>query len=288
MLEGLDEIDWANLEHAYGSAEDVPGLIRELLSEDPKVRAAAMWELEGNIHHQSTVYEASPYAVPFLIELVANPQIEDRARILNLLGLLGAGCSYLDVHQKQMSEEEKQEIPNFDAELATELADVKRTNAAVTAGRRVYLDLLRDRRFPEVRIEAIYLIAQCDSYAEEIDDHLLKELEGEPDVQTAASIVLTFIALHPEEHKKKRGLPYGDDLFMQLLIMLAMMFEERETPLTSTESLTRCEKVVFQYICEWTWHPEVLSDSKNFGRVIDYLEKRGLLELAKKMAGRED
>lgn len=32
MLEGIDSVPWGELEHAYGSAEDVPGLLRKLLN----------------------------------------------------------------------------------------------------------------------------------------------------------------------------------------------------------------------------------------------------------------
>ena len=35
-LEKLDSIDWASLKHAYGSAADVPDLIRALASSDKK------------------------------------------------------------------------------------------------------------------------------------------------------------------------------------------------------------------------------------------------------------
>ena len=38
MLEGLDTVDSASLCHAYGEATDVPGLLRALMSPDPKVR----------------------------------------------------------------------------------------------------------------------------------------------------------------------------------------------------------------------------------------------------------
>jgi hypothetical protein len=34
MLEGLDYIDWDNLEHTYGDASDVPNLIRSTASKD--------------------------------------------------------------------------------------------------------------------------------------------------------------------------------------------------------------------------------------------------------------
>jgi hypothetical protein len=38
-LAGLDEVLWAGLTHAYGSAEDVPGMLRRLVSADAERRA---------------------------------------------------------------------------------------------------------------------------------------------------------------------------------------------------------------------------------------------------------
>jgi hypothetical protein len=86
MLDGLERIDWSRLEHAYGSAADVPDQIRALTSADPNQRDRALGELYSNIFHQGTRYEASAYAVPFLLELVRNPERPDR----DLLGLLTA------------------------------------------------------------------------------------------------------------------------------------------------------------------------------------------------------
>jgi HEAT repeats len=67
-FEGLDfeAVDWAGLTHAYGGAEDVPVLIRSLVSPDPGERSQALGELFGSICHQGTVYPASAPAVPFL------------------------------------------------------------------------------------------------------------------------------------------------------------------------------------------------------------------------------
>lgn len=73
MLEDLDGVDWASLEHAYGEAADVPDLLRALLSTDSEVREEAVYELFGNIWHQGTVYPASAAAVPFLYELLTAP-----------------------------------------------------------------------------------------------------------------------------------------------------------------------------------------------------------------------
>jgi HEAT repeat protein len=91
MLEGLDAVAWARLDHAYGPAADVPDLIRTLRSPDPKARDNARSQLYGNIFHQGSRYEASAYAVPFLLELLADPDTAERAEILYLLTSLAIG-----------------------------------------------------------------------------------------------------------------------------------------------------------------------------------------------------
>ncbi|MGW4463939.1 hypothetical protein [Micromonospora sp. NPDC004704] len=91
MLEGLTRIRWDELEHAYGSAEDVPDHLIALRSPDPEVREKARWHLYGNIFHQGTRYEATAYAVPFLLELLADPATPERSAILELLTSLAIG-----------------------------------------------------------------------------------------------------------------------------------------------------------------------------------------------------
>lgn len=107
MLEGLDRVDWKTLRHAYGSAADVPGLIRALLSEDPVERNAALHELFGNIYHQGTVYEASAYAVPCLMELLASPSTPDREAVACLLASIASGTGYFEVHASDESSADK-------------------------------------------------------------------------------------------------------------------------------------------------------------------------------------
>jgi hypothetical protein len=91
VLEGLDDIAWDRLGHAYGAASDVPEQLRALRSDDEAARTRAWQSLSSNIFHQSTRYEASAYAVPFLIELVADPATRERARLLDLLAGLAIG-----------------------------------------------------------------------------------------------------------------------------------------------------------------------------------------------------
>ncbi len=91
MLEQLQRVDWTALTHAYGSASDVPGLLRNLAVDDPQARQEAYWELYSSIFHQGTRYPAAAPAVPFLIELLADPSTPDRHELLVLLAHLVSG-----------------------------------------------------------------------------------------------------------------------------------------------------------------------------------------------------
>ena len=103
MLEALDDVPWAALSHAYGSAEDVPDLIRSIASGDRERREAAWYELYGNLWHQGTVYEASSRAVPFFLEIAAQADTPDLHEVIVYLACLARDSSYLDVHRLSMS-----------------------------------------------------------------------------------------------------------------------------------------------------------------------------------------
>ncbi|WFE99839.1 hypothetical protein [Micromonospora sp. WMMD964] len=91
MLDGLDDIDWARLGHAYGAADDVPGQLRALLSPDSATRDEALGDLYTNIFHQGNRFEASAYAVPFLLQMLGDPVTPDQAAVLGLLSALAVG-----------------------------------------------------------------------------------------------------------------------------------------------------------------------------------------------------
>ncbi|WP_331737950.1 hypothetical protein [Streptomyces sp. NBC_01276] len=83
-LDGLDARPWSSLSHAYGSAEDVPPLLRALTGTDADAAEEALSELYGSLLHQGTVYAASAEAVPFLAEIAAAGH-----RTVDVLALLG-------------------------------------------------------------------------------------------------------------------------------------------------------------------------------------------------------
>jgi hypothetical protein len=98
MLGGLDAVAWAELKHAYGSAADVPDLLRKLVDPDRKVRQDTMWALYANVFHQGTRYPATPYVIPFLIELCASPVVPERGELLRYWGDLITG--YFSIQER--------------------------------------------------------------------------------------------------------------------------------------------------------------------------------------------
>lgn len=97
-LSGLRDIDWAGLKHAYGPAADVPDLLDALLpanrdsaDRDTADRDSAVHALYGTIFHQGSRYEATAYAVPFLVALAAADAVPGRAELLRMLAMLAIG-----------------------------------------------------------------------------------------------------------------------------------------------------------------------------------------------------
>ncbi|CAK7226870.1 hypothetical protein SBRCBS47491_006374 [Sporothrix bragantina] len=104
---GLYDIDWSQLDHAYGPADDTPGHLETLYqasrkktdtdqkdgTDDDKQATSALYELDGSIAHQGSRYSASEAAVPFVYAILGGAEDESRYRIdiLAFLGRLAVG-----------------------------------------------------------------------------------------------------------------------------------------------------------------------------------------------------
>lgn len=89
MFEGLDDIDWASMEHAYGTAEEVPALLWALRSPHTEERRTALDRFYGAVHHQGSVYPSTAASLPFLFELAADGTTSERAAVVALLVSIG-------------------------------------------------------------------------------------------------------------------------------------------------------------------------------------------------------
>jgi hypothetical protein len=123
-----------------------------LASGDKKQRQDALWELHGNIWHQGTVYEATAYAVPFLVELVRSNPTES-AEVLGLLALIANGTSYLEVHGNLL----KMRDEEYRTKLAVEREWVAQARKAVAKGTSLFMELL-DAKDPRLREMSILLL----------------------------------------------------------------------------------------------------------------------------------
>ncbi|GAB2808972.1 hypothetical protein GCM10027176_12180 [Actinoallomurus bryophytorum] len=82
-LNGLDDVDWASLSHAYGSAWDVPDLLRRLAAND-EAWDEAMRDYFDAVVHQGTCYDSTPRTIGPLVRLACAPRLVPEYR----LGLL--------------------------------------------------------------------------------------------------------------------------------------------------------------------------------------------------------
>jgi hypothetical protein len=89
IWDGLDEVPWAELKHNYGTAEDVPALLRACAGTSREVALKAADDLENHLYHQGGwVCPAAPAALPFLARLAADPAVTVREAVIEIVSLL--------------------------------------------------------------------------------------------------------------------------------------------------------------------------------------------------------
>ncbi|WP_406863116.1 PBS lyase [Streptomyces sp. HUAS MG47] len=179
MLAGIDEVDWASLGHAYGPADDVPALLRGLASPDPEVRESALDGLYGAVHHQGDVYDSTLACIPFLLELVADPAVQDRGGIVELLTSIGG----IDLD----GDDELDEL-GLDAEEFEDAANYAMAAAGVAAGAEVFFGLVFDAD-PEVRLAAPCALASLHPEPARVLTLLRERLTVETDTQVRLALV---------------------------------------------------------------------------------------------------
>ncbi|MFF8287849.1 PBS lyase [Streptomyces sp. NPDC016309] len=190
MFTGIDEVDWASLGHAYGPADDVPGLLRGLASPDPVEREVALDGMYGAVHHQGEVYDATLACIPFLLELVADPEVQDRGCVVELLTSIGG----IDLG----GDEGLDELDPDDEEFE-DAANYAMAAAAVAAGADVFLALVADDD-REVRLAAPGALASLHGDPARVLALLRERLtvETDPEVRLALVEAVGRIALRYE------------------------------------------------------------------------------------------
>ncbi|MGW4233711.1 HEAT repeat domain-containing protein [Streptomyces sp. NPDC004980] len=176
MFAGIDEVDWASMEHAYGPADDVPGLLHGLASADAAERESALDGMYGAVHHQGDVYACTLACIPFLFELVVDPGIQDRGSVVELLTSIGG----IDLDEDDEDDLDEDEIEGA--------ANYAMAAAAVTAGAGVFFELIADED-PGVRLAAPLALATLHSHPVRVLALLRERLPVEADDEVRLALV---------------------------------------------------------------------------------------------------
>ncbi|MEV6248387.1 PBS lyase [Streptomyces sp. NPDC051742] len=179
MLTGIEEVDWASLGHAYGPADDVPELLRGLASADPAERETALDGMYGAVHHQGDVYDSTLACIPFLLELVADPAVQDRGCIVELLTSIGGIELDDDDELDELGADDEEFIPAANYAMAA---------AAIAAGSDVFLGLVCDPD-PEVRLTAPCALASLHPEPARVLTLLRERLTVERDTEVRLALV---------------------------------------------------------------------------------------------------
>ncbi|MFJ8040510.1 hypothetical protein ACIRBX_08410 [Kitasatospora sp. NPDC096147] len=169
MWERLDAVDWAGLRHNYGSAEDVPALLRRCQGPDVEDAQEAASELDNLLFHQGGwVCDAATAALPFLVRLAAGAEVPSRHEALETLAHLASTSvkavpKYVD--------------PGWHPAWADVLPEV--------------LALLADSS-PSIRRMTAYLLGVCGGTAAQLLPALLRAFEAEQDQVNRLDLVLSI------------------------------------------------------------------------------------------------
>lgn len=176
----IDAIDWASLEHAYGSAADVPMRWRALLSrEEPE----AWVELLHAVCHQGTVYSATAALAPLLMELAKSDHPASR-EALEILGAI------LNAHGG----------PLVSARL----------HGSMLAGMRDPLTGLPMKRAPrpktrDIAAERTWIRAMQDPIEAELPRWLRCLSSADRDTRLAAAYLLAGVRRHPDAARAREA-----------------------------------------------------------------------------------
>jgi hypothetical protein len=90
----ISDVNWPELEHAYGTAVDVPQMLAGLAANDAQWRGH-LDDLVGSVTHQGSSYSSTAPALRVVARLAAAPQLAPRRR-LDLLYTLFLSTAALD------------------------------------------------------------------------------------------------------------------------------------------------------------------------------------------------
>ncbi len=233
----IDSIPWGDLSHAYGSAEDIPEQLKTLWSGEEELIEKTLYSFFGNIYHQGTIYSATSYAVPFLIQALAICPISQQASLTSLLSCIAHGMSYKVQHQHLWEEggifsDGRVNTQEYQDETREQLHWVEQGILSVWQGWPVYCTLLGHPN-EGVRLEVPLLMVTLlngkytpkgeskKDYGQEARKLFLSRMQEESSPQVRGSLLMGVTNLDMEEGAKRGFLNYYLDDEDEVVRLLA-------------------------------------------------------------------
>lgn len=213
-MSNLEAIDWQSLKTCYGYGAEIPEWLKQLASPESAVRKDAIEKLTTQIYHQGSIYEATPYVVPFLVALLSDSSVRDKEDLLGLLWLLMLGQPLAD--DELLRSLLEQEGRDFDREMALSKSYVKNTVEGIRLGLPVYFALLSDEN-PKIRMWSAHLLSVFSQDTQETAPRLLSQVGKETDdnVKATAIWALGLLLADSREELSRERIQY-----MELLARL--------------------------------------------------------------------
>ncbi len=256
-LTELEGLHWAELEHAYGSAADVPEMLRRLASSNEEESGEAWEFLNSAILHQGDFYSATEAVLPFLIHL-ATTLPGQRSRLLDYLAFLTRYDALQEGFQQNVAAFVHLVADETDADVQSNLAvilagcvghgDADRAldrllDAGVTpATRAIALLGLRARALP--RCDA--MIQQGRAAIERMAAALVV-YEQAPEWRRKAELILIQLASDEQLHRQ-----WEDQLLGDLAEQLAEAFADAAAP--ARMDLLRALRSASSVLEHWMLH----------------------------------
>lgn len=90
-LANLGDVPWSELQHSYGTADDVPGYLRAMQAGVWEGRYPPSVQLADRIVHQGRRSQAAQHTIPFLVQMALNTRQSNRHQIVGLLIAIAIG-----------------------------------------------------------------------------------------------------------------------------------------------------------------------------------------------------
>ncbi len=160
MLEGLNQIDWENLWHFQPTySARIPQWIRDLLSENENTRENARNYIFGEGTEYGKVTRATPYIIPFLIELLNIDSTPEKCSLVGGLSEIEFGDVYNDMPIRSAK-------------------DSIRAYEAVANGLPIFLSLLKNQEIG-CRYNSVQLLGRLTDESEKIIPSLIEQFNAE-------------------------------------------------------------------------------------------------------------